>query len=158
MRRSVRLGLAGSIAQVFVGSRFTPLLTVGSVLVGLLAIIALPREEEPQIRVPVADIQIAMPGATALEVESRISSPIERLMCEIPGVEYVYSTSSGSAAWPTRGGKPSFGTVVASQRDRRARRYAPRLRLRFIARKGFDSLRWLLDQNELVAVRASSSI
>jgi multidrug efflux pump subunit AcrB len=98
MRRSAHLGLAGAIAQTFVGSRLTPLLTVGSVLVGLLAILALPREEEPQIRVPVADIQIAMPGASALEVESRISSPLERLMWEIPGVEYVYSTSEPGRA------------------------------------------------------------
>src|SRR5262245_39554905 len=93
MKRSARLGLAGAIARTFVDSRLTPLFAVGSVLVGLLAIVALPREEEPQIKVPVADIHIAMPGASAEEVESRISVPLERLMWEIPAVEYVYSTS-----------------------------------------------------------------
>jgi multidrug efflux pump subunit AcrB len=98
MKRSPPLGLAGAIAHAFIGSRLTPLLTVGSVLVGLVAIIALPREEEPQIRVPVADIHIAMPGASAAEVESRVSSPLERLMWEIPGVEYVYSTSQPGRA------------------------------------------------------------
>src|SRR5262245_39643938 len=98
MKRAPRLGLAGNIARAFVASKLTPLFTVGSVLVGLVAIIALPREEEPQIRVPVADIQIAMPGASAAEVESRVSSPIERLMWEIPGVEYVYSTSQPGRA------------------------------------------------------------
>ncbi|HKP63692.1 MAG TPA: efflux RND transporter permease subunit [Polyangiales bacterium] len=98
MKREPRLGLAGALAQAFINSRLTPLLSIGSVLVGLLAIVALPREEEPQIKVPVADIQIAMPGASAEEVERRVSSPIERLMWEIPGVEYVYSTSQPGRA------------------------------------------------------------
>ncbi|HZX42868.1 MAG TPA: efflux RND transporter permease subunit, partial [Myxococcaceae bacterium] len=71
----------------------TPLLITGSVLLGLLAIVVLPREEEPQIKVPVVDILLAMPGASAAEVESRVSAPLERLMWEIHGVEYVYSTS-----------------------------------------------------------------
>jgi len=88
-----RLGLAGTLARVFVGSRLTPLLIVGSVLVGLLAIVLLPREEEPQIQVPVFDVFVSLPGASAAEVESRISAPLERLAWEIPGVEYVYSTS-----------------------------------------------------------------
>ena len=93
MSGSPRLGLAGTLARVFIGSRLTPLLVVGSVLVGLLAIVVLPREEEPQIKVPVFDIFVAMPGTSAAEVESRVSSPLERLTWEIPGVEYVYSTS-----------------------------------------------------------------
>jgi multidrug efflux pump subunit AcrB len=93
MNRTGRLGLAGTIAQAFIGSTLTPLLIVGSVLAGLLAIVLLPREEEPQIKVPVVDILVAMPGSSAAEIESRISSPVERLMWEVPGVEYVYSTS-----------------------------------------------------------------
>jgi multidrug efflux pump subunit AcrB len=93
MSRSTRLGMAGTLARAFIGSRLTPLLIVGSVLVGLLAIVVLPREEEPQIKVPVFDIFVAMPGASAAEVESRVSAPLERLTWEIPGVEYVYSTS-----------------------------------------------------------------
>src|SRR5262249_29682281 len=51
-----------------------------------------------QIKVPVVDILIGMPGASAAEVESRVSSPLERLMWEIPGVEYVYSTSQPGRA------------------------------------------------------------
>ena len=93
MNRTGRLGLAGTIAQAFIGSTLTPLLVIGSVLLGLLAIVVLPREEEPQIKVPVVDILVAMPGSSAAEVERRVSSPVERLMWEIPGVEYVYSTS-----------------------------------------------------------------
>jgi multidrug efflux pump subunit AcrB len=88
-----RLGLAGTLARAFVGSRLTPLMVVGSVLVGILALVVLPREEEPQIKVPVFDIFVAMPGASAAEIESRVSAPLERLTWEIPGVEYVYSTS-----------------------------------------------------------------
>ncbi|MEY2931430.1 MAG: Multidrug resistance protein MexB, partial [Pseudomonadota bacterium] len=93
MKPSPRLGLAGAVAHAFVGSKLTPLLTIGSILIGLLAILLLPREEEPQIKVPVVDIAVGMPGASAAEVERRVSSPLERLMWEIPGVEYVYSTS-----------------------------------------------------------------
>ncbi|HTS80537.1 MAG TPA: efflux RND transporter permease subunit [Myxococcaceae bacterium] len=93
MRRSRRQGLAGAIARAFIDSRLTPLLIVASVLLGLVAILILPREEEPQIKVPMVDLLVAMPGASAAEVESRISAPLERLMWEIPGVEYVYSTS-----------------------------------------------------------------
>jgi multidrug efflux pump subunit AcrB len=98
MTRPPRLGVAGVIARTFTGSMLTPLLVVGSVLVGLLAIAILPREEEPQIKVPVVDIMIGMPGASAAETESRVSSPIERLMWEVPGVEYVYSTSQPGQA------------------------------------------------------------
>ena len=93
MKRSRRQGLAGAIARAFIDSRLTPLLIVASVLLGLVAIVVLPREEEPQIKVPMVDLLVAMPGASAAEVESRISAPLERLMWEIPGVEYVYSTS-----------------------------------------------------------------
>ncbi len=98
MKPSPKLGLAGTIARAFVGSKLTPLFTIGSVLVGILAIVILPREEEPQIKVPVVDILVGMPGATAAEVESRVSSPLERLMWEIPDVEYVYSTSQPGRA------------------------------------------------------------
>ena len=98
MTSAPRLGLAGTLARAFIGSRLTPLLVVGSVLVGLLAIVVLPREEEPQIKVPVFDIFVAMPGTTAAEVESRVSAPLERLTWEIPGVEYVYSTSQPGRA------------------------------------------------------------
>ena len=93
MNRAGRLGLAGTLARAFISSTLTPLLVVGSVLLGVLAIAVLPREEEPQIKVPVVDILVASPGSSAAEVERRVSSPIERLMWEIPGVEYVYSTS-----------------------------------------------------------------
>ena len=98
MNRSARLGLAGTLARAFIGSRLTPLLVTGSVLLGVLAILILPREEEPQIKVPVFDLFVAMPGASAAEVEARVSAPLERLAWEVPGVEYVYSTSQPGRA------------------------------------------------------------
>ncbi len=87
-------GIAGGIAGFFIDSKLTPLIIIASVLLGIAAVISLPREEEPQIIVPMVDIFVKMPGAGAKEVEQRISSPMEKLLWEIPGVEYVYSTSS----------------------------------------------------------------
>ena len=86
-------GVAGRIARMLVDSKLTPLLVVASVLLGLAAVILLPREEEPQIKVPMIDVMVSMPGAGAREVAERVSRPMEQLLWEIPGVEYVYSTS-----------------------------------------------------------------
>ncbi len=86
-------GVAGRIARMFVDSKLTPLLIVASVLLGLAAVVLLPREEEPQIKVPMIDVMVSMPGAGAREVAERVTRPMEQLLWEIPGVEYVYSTS-----------------------------------------------------------------
>ena len=86
-------GPAGKIAAYFIDSKLTPLLIVASILLGLAAVIALPREEEPQIIVPMIDIFVQMPGSSASEVEQRVTRPMEKLLWEIPGVEYIYSTS-----------------------------------------------------------------
>jgi len=87
-------GIAGKIAQFFIDSKLTPLCIIAAILLGIASVIALPREEEPQIIVPMIDIFVNMPGASAKEVENRVTSPMEKLLWEIPGVEYVYSTSS----------------------------------------------------------------
>jgi multidrug efflux pump subunit AcrB len=86
-------GFAGRIAAAFVNSRLTPLALVVSLLLGFMAISMLPREEEPQIKVPMIDVLVSMPGATPAEVEQRLSIPMEKLLYELPGVEYIYSTS-----------------------------------------------------------------
>ena len=86
-------GFAGRLAALFANSRITPLLVIASLLLGGFAVIMLPREEEPQIKVPMVDVIVAMPGATAREVENRVTRPMEKLLWEIPGVEYLYSTS-----------------------------------------------------------------
>ncbi|MBU0768773.1 MAG: efflux RND transporter permease subunit [Proteobacteria bacterium] len=89
-----KIGVAGKIAQFFIDSKLTPLFIIAAILLGIASVIALPREEEPQIIVPMIDIFVKMPGASAKEVEERVTSPMEKLLWEIPGVEYVYSTSS----------------------------------------------------------------
>ncbi len=86
-------GPAGKIAAYFINSKLTPLVIIASILLGIAAVIALPREEEPQIIVPMIDVFVQMPGASAKEVEQRVTKPMEKLLWEIPGVEYVYSTS-----------------------------------------------------------------
>jgi multidrug efflux pump subunit AcrB len=86
-----RLGFAGRVAHYFVNSKLTPLIMASAILLGALAIFETPREEEPQIIVPMMDVFVEMPGATAQETEQRVTTPMERLIWEIPGVEYVYS-------------------------------------------------------------------
>ncbi len=88
------VGPAGKIARSFIDSKLTPLIIIASVLLGLAALYALPREEEPQIIVPMIDIFVRMPGASPKEVEERVTKPMEKLLWEIPGVEYIYTTSS----------------------------------------------------------------
>jgi multidrug efflux pump subunit AcrB len=88
------VGAAGKIARAFINSKLTPLIIIASIILGVAAVLVLPREEEPQIIVPMIDIFVSMPGASAKEVEQRVSKPMEKLLWEIPGVEYIYSTSS----------------------------------------------------------------
>ncbi|HSB11689.1 MAG TPA: efflux RND transporter permease subunit, partial [Blastocatellia bacterium] len=88
------LGPAGRLARTFINSKLTPLIIAAAVLLGLGAVLLLPREEEPQIIVPMIDVMVQMPGASAKEVEERVTKPMEKLLWEVPGVEYIYSTSS----------------------------------------------------------------
>jgi multidrug efflux pump subunit AcrB len=88
------LGPAGRFAQAWISSKLTPLLICAALLIGAFAVWKLPREEEPQIIVPMIDVFVQMPGASAHEVEERVTKPMEKLLWEIPGVEYIYSTSS----------------------------------------------------------------
>jgi len=88
------LGLAGRLAHAFLNSKLTPLFIAASLALGIFAVAIIPREEEPQILVPMLDIATAMPGASPAEIEQRVTLPIETLVHQIPGVEYVYSTSS----------------------------------------------------------------
>jgi multidrug efflux pump subunit AcrB len=92
------IGVAGRLAGAFLHSKLTPLIIVASLLLGLDAVIALPREEEPQIIVPMIDVFVDLPGASPTEVEQRVTRPLERRLWEIPGVEYLYSTSSPGRA------------------------------------------------------------
>lgn len=86
-------GLAGKIAKAFIGSKLTVLLMIVFMVIGVYSSFLIPREEEPQIDVPMADIFVGYPGASPTEVESRVTKPLEKLISNIKGVEYVYSTS-----------------------------------------------------------------
>jgi multidrug efflux pump subunit AcrB len=85
------------MASLFIDSKLTPIIVVASLLLGVFAVLMLPREEEPQIKVPMIDVMVAMPGATAHEIENRVTRPMEKLLWEIPGVEYLYSTARPGA-------------------------------------------------------------
>ena len=87
------MGIAGRIAKGFLHSKLTPLVVFAALAVGGIALIATPREEEPQISVPMVDVSVGFPGAEPAEVEQLVTRPMERLMWAIPGVEHVYSTS-----------------------------------------------------------------
>ncbi len=89
-----RYGFAGRLAAYFIDSKLTPIAIIASILLGLFAVLLLPREEEPQIKVPMVDVLVTMPGVSAAEVENRVTRPMEKLLWEVPGVEYLYSTSS----------------------------------------------------------------
>ena len=89
-----RFGPAGKIARAFVDSKLTPLIILFAIAIGAFATLMLPREEEPQIIVPMIDVFVSMPGASPKEIEERVTRPMEQLLWEIPGVEYIYSTSS----------------------------------------------------------------
>lgn len=89
----MKTGFAGGIAKAFINSKLTPLLMIAAMAIGMYASYLTPREEEPQIDVPIADIFFRYPGASPKEIESRVMQPLEKVVANIPGVEYVYSTS-----------------------------------------------------------------
>jgi len=89
LTRLVATFLRGDIAILF---------TVVSLVIGGVALYLTPREEEPQIIVPMADVMIEAPGLSAEEVERQVTQPLEKLLYQIDGVEYVYSTSQSGRA------------------------------------------------------------
>ncbi len=92
----IKVGPSGQIAHYFIKNKLTLLFVITALILGVFAVIMTPREEDPQIQVPMVDIIIPMPGASPQEVERRVVSPMEKLMWEIPNVKYVYSTSSAN--------------------------------------------------------------
>lgn len=86
-------GFAGKIAAFFLESKLTILLMIMFLLIGIYSSFLIPREEEPQIEVPIADIFLQYPGASPSEIETKVIKPLEKVIANIPGVEYTYSTS-----------------------------------------------------------------
>ena len=90
---AAELGLAGKTAHAFIHSPLSPLLFLAMLAMGVLGLIATPRQEDPQISVPLVDIFLQYPGASAEQVAAMAVNPLERIMSEIPGVKHVYSAS-----------------------------------------------------------------
>ena len=97
----IQRGFTAEIVRVFITSKLSMLLLIASLLAGLAALLLTPREEEPQIVVPMADVFVRMPGASAEEVEKLVATPLESLLREVDGVEYVYSASRENEAMVT---------------------------------------------------------
>lgn len=93
-----QLGLTGRIVEAFLVSKLPIIFIIASLLAGAAALLLTPREEEPQIVVPVVDVLINFPGASAAEVENLVTINLERKLWEIDGVEYVYSASRPGSA------------------------------------------------------------
>ncbi|MCK4674595.1 MAG: efflux RND transporter permease subunit, partial [Gammaproteobacteria bacterium] len=92
------LGLAGATAKAFINSPLTPMLIVIFILMGLTGIAFTPRQEDPQISVPMADIFVQYPGASAEQVAALAAKPLQRIMGEMSGVKHVYAASQRDAA------------------------------------------------------------
>jgi multidrug efflux pump subunit AcrB len=94
----MKLNISGKITQYFINSQLTVLLMAATAILGLFALWFTPREENPQIVVPAANVMVMMPGASAKEIEELVSKRLEAKLWEIPGVEDVYSVSMNSMA------------------------------------------------------------
>ncbi|HPQ22514.1 MAG TPA: efflux RND transporter permease subunit, partial [Saprospiraceae bacterium] len=86
-------GLSGRIAGVFMQSKLTILLMIAMMAIGAYSVYLIPREEEPQINVPMADVMVAYPGASPTEIESKVIKPLEKIISNIKGVEHIHSMS-----------------------------------------------------------------
>lgn len=91
-------GISGKIAAMFMNSKLSILLMIGLMIIGAYSSSLIPREEEPQINVPMADILVGYPGATPEEVESRVLEPLEKIISNIKGVEHLHSTAMNGQA------------------------------------------------------------
>ncbi|MBW2937210.1 efflux RND transporter permease subunit [Aureisphaera sp. CAU 1614] len=91
-------GISGKIAQFFINSKLTILLMLALMIIGSYSSFLIPREEEPQINVPMADVMVGYPGASPSEVESRVLKPLEKIIGNIKGVEHIHSMAMNGQA------------------------------------------------------------
>ncbi len=92
------LGIAGRIACTFIDSPITPLMMIAALCIGLLGLVFTPRQEDPEIHVPMVDLFVQYPGASAEQVATLVTEPLERIMSQIPGVKHVYSATQRGQA------------------------------------------------------------
>ncbi|TGL45004.1 efflux RND transporter permease subunit [Leptospira perdikensis] len=97
----IKKGFAGKLAETFLYSRLTPVIAIASLILGIFAVYLTPKEEEPQISVPMIDIQIPTPGFSPEETEKKVTEIVERAVWGLEGVEYVYSTSKWHGSYIT---------------------------------------------------------
>ncbi len=91
-------GISGKIAQFFINSKLTILLMSVLMIIGVYSSFLIPREEEPQINVPMADVMVGYPGASPKEIESRVVKPLEKVISNIKGVEHVHTMAMNGQA------------------------------------------------------------
>jgi multidrug efflux pump subunit AcrB len=97
----LNLGIAGRLTRAFIASALTPLFILAALAVGLIALTSLPREEEPQISVPLVDIHVPAPGLRAEDAVKLVTEPLEGIVKGIDGVEHVYSSTRDDMAMVT---------------------------------------------------------
>ncbi len=95
------LGIAGRTARLFITSPVTPMILIVSLFVGLIGLMFTPRQEDPQISVPMIDVFVQYPGASAEQVASLVTEPLERILMEIPGVRHTYTATERGRAMVT---------------------------------------------------------
>ena len=95
------LGIAGGLTKAFIQSALTPLMILAALAVGLVALVSLPREEEPQISVPMVDIHIQAPGLRAEDAVKLVTEPMETIVQGISGIDHVYSSTRDDYAMVT---------------------------------------------------------
>jgi multidrug efflux pump subunit AcrB len=91
-------GISGKIANFFINSKLTILLMVALMIIGVYSSFLIPREEEPQINVPMADVMVGYPGASPTEVENRVAKPLEKIISNIKGVEHIHTMAMNGQA------------------------------------------------------------
>jgi len=94
----MQVGISGKIAHFFINSKLTILLMIALMIIGIYSSFLIPREEEPQINVPMADVMVGYPGASPTEVESRVAKPLEKIISNIKGVEHVHTMAMNGQA------------------------------------------------------------
>jgi multidrug efflux pump subunit AcrB len=87
------LGISGALTRTFIRSKLTPLFLIAAVICGLIALMTIPREEDPQIHVPLVEVMVNTDGLKASDAVELVTKPLEVVLRAIPGVEHIYSTT-----------------------------------------------------------------
>ncbi|WP_296815824.1 efflux RND transporter permease subunit [Brevundimonas sp.] len=118
----MRLGLSGRLTQATLNSPLTPLMLLAAIAVGLMALLSIPREEEPQISVPMVDVMVAAPGLNASDAVELVAEPLEAIVNSIDGVEHVYTQAEDDRVMVTArfevGSDPDDAAVRVHERIR----------------------------------------